>query len=102
MGDSLTITQFWCVVLPVAVEAAWVFVLRSRLGDRVWGTPTTEREERREFLLIIAFIVYHWPLLPVALLVRGNRRVPDWALVALLVGTAVIYVGLLLWLESVV
>lgn len=95
-------TPLWCVLLPVAVEVVWVFVLhRYRQGEsRIPGSDAEAwARERRDRIVMVAFLVYHWPLVPVALAVQ-HGSLPGWALLVALFGVAAIYAGLLLWLRS--
>lgn len=50
-------------------------------GEVIWG---------------IVFAIYHWPLFLAALLVRGKRRVPFWAILISFIATPCFYAGMLL------
>lgn len=91
----------WCILLPAGVEVMWALGLRH-YGRRQLRGPATDEDltnDWREKYFLIAFIVYHWPLVLVLLALK-DRNVPLGAMVVALISNAAIYAGVLLWVAS--
>lgn len=96
----------FCVVIPVAIESLWACAWLPRAWENCrlatgQDVPTKLRDRGTyrltcEMLVGFAAIIYHWPMLPLALFWRAQEPLPFWLIVAGMIATTSLYAGALL------
>jgi hypothetical protein len=88
------------VLIPVAIEALWAAVWIPR----AWRNAQVPEEDAfgrpagvGAVMLGLVLVCYHWPILLACLWWRGRERLPFWLIVVVMIVTAGMYTGLLLW-----